>query len=164
MINKKVLELLVNQYNKELYSAYLYVEFSNYLEGLSLGGFAHWYTEQAKEEVEHAEKIRKYIFDNGEKLSLEQIDKPVVDFKNVRDVLTAGLKHEEYVTSLINKIYEVALEVKEFKTVEFLGWFVKEQVEEEKNANELITKFDLSGCDKSNHSLYSLDKELANRE
>ena len=77
------------------------------------------------------------------------------------DVLKAGLEHEEYVTSLINTIYAAAYEVKDFRTMQFLDWFVKEQGEEETNANDLITKMELFGSDPK--SLYMLNQELKAR-
>ena len=77
------------------------------------------------------------------------------------DSLQAGLKHEEYVTSLINAIYAAAQEANDYRTVQFLDWFVKEQGEEETNANNLITKMELFGSDAK--GLYMLDSELKAR-
>ena len=77
------------------------------------------------------------------------------------DVLKAGLEHELYVTSLINDIYAAAYEVRDFRTMQFLDWFVKEQGEEETNANDLISKMELYGSDP--RSLYMLNQELAAR-
>ena len=77
------------------------------------------------------------------------------------DPLNEGLKHEQYVTDLIHTIYAAAKEVNDFRTMQFLDWFVKEQGEEEKNANDLITKMELFGSDP--RSLYLLDQELAAR-
>ena len=77
------------------------------------------------------------------------------------DVLKAGLEHEEYVTSLINDIYGAAYDVRDFRTMQFLDWFVKEQGEEETNANDLISKMELFGSDPK--SLYMLNQELAAR-
>ena len=77
------------------------------------------------------------------------------------DVLKAGLEHEKYVTALINDIYAEAYEAKDFRTMQFLDWFVKEQGEEETNANELISKMELFGSDPK--GLYMLNQELAAR-
>lgn len=162
MINEKVAKLINEQITKELYSAYLYLAFANFLEDEGLGGFASWYVVQAKEEVEHGMKMREYLIDNGIKVELGAIDEPKLAFKNVEEVLKAGLKHEEYVTSLINAIYDAAWEVKEYKTMQFLDWFVKEQVEEEKNANDLLSKYQLFVNNKQ--ELYHLDKELKERK
>ena len=70
-------------------------------------------------------------------------------------------KHEQYVTSLINNIYSAAYEERDFRTMQFLDWFVKEQGEEETNASDLIKKMELFGDDAK--SLYMLDSELAGR-
>lgn len=161
MLNPKVRDLLNQQVNKEFYSAYLYLDFSNYFDDRSLDGFANWYMVQAQEERDHAMLFYRYLLNNDEKVTLEAIDKPDVVMDTDLDVLKAGLKHEIYVTSLINDIYAAAYEVRDFRTMQFLDWFVKEQGEEEKNANDLISKMELFGSDPK--SLYMLNQELAAR-
>lgn len=140
MMNEKVHELLNQQINKEFYSAYLYLDFSNYFEDAGLDGFANWYKIQAQEERDHAMLFYQYLQNENQKVTLEAIAKPDKTFSSHMDVLKAGLEHEEYVTSLINDIYAAAYNVKDFRTMQFLDWFVKEQGEEETNANDLITK------------------------
>ena len=161
MLNAKVHELLNQQINKEFYSAYLYLDFSNYFEDVGLGGFANWYKIQAQEERDHAMLFYQYLQNENQKVTLEAIAKPDKTFSSHMDVLKAGLEHEEYVTSLINDIYAAAYNVKDFRTMQFLDWFVKEQGEEETNANDLITKMELFGSDPK--SLYMLNQELAAR-
>jgi len=160
-MNAKVHELLNQQINKEFYSAYLYLEFSNYFEDAGLDGFANWYMIQAQEERDHAMLFYKYLQNENQKVTLDAIAKPEKELTCHMDVLKAGLEHEEYVTSLINDIYAAAYEVKDFRTMQFLDWFVKEQGEEETNANDLITKMELFGSDPK--SLYMLNQELAAR-
>jgi len=161
MMNEKVHELLNQQINKEFYSAYLYLDFSNYFEDVGLDGFANWYKIQAQEERDHAMLFYQYLQNENQKVTLEAIAKPDKVFSCHMDVLKAGLEHEEYVTSLINDIYAAAYNVKDFRTMQFLDWFVKEQGEEESNANDLITKMELFGSDPK--SLYMLNQELAAR-
>ena len=161
MMNEKVHELLNQQINKEFYSAYLYLDFSNYFEDAGLDGFANWYKIQAQEERDHAMLFYQYLQNENQKVTLEAIAKPDKTFSNHMDVLKAGLEHEEYVTSLINDIYAAAYNVKDFRTMQFLDWFVKEQGEVETNANNLITKMELFGSDPK--SLYMLNQELAAR-
>ena len=161
MMNEKVHELLNQQINKEFYSAYLYLDFSNYFEEVGLDGFANWYKIQAQEERDHAMLFYQYLQNENQKVTLEAIAKPDKVFTCHMDVLKAGLEHEEYVTSLINDIYAAAYEVKDFRTMQFLDWFVKEQGEEETNANDMITKMELFGGDPK--SLYMLNQELAAR-
>ncbi len=161
MLSQKVHELLNTQINKEFYSAYLYLNFANYFKAKGLDGFANWYTVQAQEERDHAMLFYQYLQNNNAKVELSAIDAPKNDFSDSMAVLAAGLEHEIYVTSLINDIYAAAYEVKDFRTMQFLDWFVKEQGEEETNANDLISKMELFGSDPK--SLYMLNQELAAR-
>ena len=161
MLDKKVVELLNQQINKEFYSAYLYLDFSNYCIDQGLDGFGNWYKVQTQEERDHALLFIQYLQNNGEQVVLEAIDKPDIQLADVKTVLEEGLKHEQYVTSLIHNIYDAAYSVKDFRTMQFLDWFVKEQGEEEKNAEDMVKKFELFGTDPK--SLYMLDNEMAGR-
>lgn len=161
MLNEKVAELLNNQVNKEFYSAYLYLELSNYYTEAGLNGFANWYKIQAQEERDHALLFMQYMQNNDVKVTLEAIDKPNVELKDNMSPLKTGLQHERYVTALINNIYEAAYIAKDFRTMQFLDWFVKEQGEEETNATDLVKKMELYGTDPK--GLYLLDSELGAR-
>lgn len=161
MLDQKVTTLLNEQVNKEFYSAYLYLDFSNYFKHIGLDGFANWYDVQAQEEMAHAMLFVKYLQNNNYAVELDAIAKPDVTLTDSMTVLKAGLKHEEYVTSLIHTIYAAAQAVNDFRTTQFLDWFVKEQGEEEKNAADLITKMELFGSDAK--GLYMLNQELAGR-
>ncbi len=161
MISEKVAKLLNEQINKEFYSAYLYLDFSNFYVDQGLNGFANWYKVQAQEERDHAMLFMQYMQNNDLKVTLEAIEKPDKEFTENKEPLAAALEHERYVTSLINTIYDAAYQEKDFRTMQFLDWFVKEQGEEETNATDLIKKMDLFGSDPK--SLYMLDNELAAR-
>lgn len=161
MLDKKVVDLLNQQVNKEFYSAYLYLDFSNFYYDEGLEGFGNWYRIQAQEERDHAMLMLQYLQNNGEKVVLEAVDRPSVEITDAKSVLEAGLKHEQYVTGLIHTIYDAAYSVKDFRTMQFLDWFVKEQGEEENNAETLVKKFELFGDDPK--SLYMLDNELGAR-
>lgn len=161
MLNEKVAEKMLTQVNKEFYSAYLYLGFANYYEEAGLDGFAHWYQIQAKEERDHALMLRRYLINNGVAVSFGAIDCPQKEFASPDEPLSAGLEHEKYVTSLINDIYAEAFAAKDFRSMQFLDWFVKEQCEEERNAEELIKKMQLFGGDSK--GLYMLNQELNGR-
>lgn len=161
MLDIKVAELLNTQINKEFYSAYLYLDFSNYYTQEGLSGFANWYRIQAQEEKDHAMLFMQYLQNNNGAVVLEAIDKPDKTFDGFDEPLRAALIHERYVTGLIHLIYDAAYSVKDFRTMQFLDWFVKEQGEEETNAEGLIKKFELFGNDSK--GLYMLDNELGAR-
>ena len=161
MLNEKVSELLNTQVNKEFFSAYLYLSFANFYKEQGLDGFANWYQVQAQEERDHAMLFIQYMQNNDVPVTFEAIEKPDTELKDRMGVLKAGYAHEQYVTGLIHGIYEAAYEAKDFRTMQFLDWFVKEHGEEETNASDLIKKMELFGEDAK--SLYMLDQELGGR-
>ena len=160
-MDQKVRDLLNDQINKEFYSAYLYLEFANYYAAEGLDGFENWYKVQAQEERDHALLFYQYLHNNDQKVTLEAIAKPECSLSDHMAPLKAALEHEKYVTSLINTIYAAAYEAKDFRTMQMLDWFIKEQGEEEKNATDLITKMELFGSDAK--GLYMLNSELGAR-
>ena len=160
-MDQKVAELLNRQINQEFYSAYFYLDMANFYNQKGLEGFANWYEVQAKEEQDHAMLMYRYLHNNGEKVTFEAIAKPDKVFEGLMDPVKEALKHERYVTGLINSIYAAAQAVNDFRTTQFLDWFIKEQGEEEKNSNDLITKMELYGEDV--RSLYMLNSEMASR-
>ncbi len=161
MLDVKVTELINTQINKEFYFAYLYIDFANFYKNKGLDGFSNWYMVQAQEERDHAMLFLKYLQNNNVRVVLEAVDKPEIPMESLMDPLKAGLAHEEYVTGLINTIYDAAQKAKDFRTMQFLDWFIKEQGEEETNAHDLITKMELFGTDPK--GLYMLDNELKAR-
>ena len=161
MLDKKVAELLNEQINKEFYSAYLYLEFSAFFEDEGLDGFANWYKVQAQEERDHAMLMFQYLQNNNVRPAREAVAQPESAPPDRAKVLQPGLDHERYFSGLIHAIYDAAYSVKDFRTMQFLDWFVKEQGEEEKNAEDLIKKMELYGDDAK--GLYMLNSELAAR-
>ncbi len=150
-----------DQINKELYSAYLYLQFADYYKENGLNGFANWYEIQAQEERDHALIFRNYLHENDEKARLEAIPQPDKKFKNFLEPLEAGLAHEKFVTGLINNIYAAADAVKDYRAMKFLDWFIEEQQEEEDNASSMVSQMKLFGKDPK--GLYDLDREYQAR-
>ncbi len=160
-MDKKVFALLNDQINKEFYSAYLYLDMANFYTQKGLDGFANWYEIQAQEERDHAMLMYRYLLNNGQKVTLAAIAKPDKKFRGLMDPLKVAHEHEQYVTSLINAIYAAAIAANDYRTTQFLDWFIKEQGEEEKNSGDMITKMELFGDDAK--ALYMLNSELAGR-
>ena len=160
-MDKNVSRLLNEQINKEFFSAYFYLDIANFYGARGLNGFANWYEVQAREEQDHAMLMYRYLHNNGEAVTLEAIAKPEQRFDDLMTPLKATLEHERYVTSQVNAIYTAAQKIGDYRTVQFLDWFVKEQGEEEKNASDLISRFELFGHDSK--GLYDLDAEYKTR-
>ena len=161
MINQKVAQVLMEQVNKEFYSAYLYLSMSAYFSDKGLLGFANWMRIQAQEEQAHAMLMYDFLINRGERVTLNPIDAPENNWTDSLSVMEEVLNHEVYVTSLINNIITVAEEHKDRATMSYFNWFIDEQVEEEANAQDIISKLKLIGDDKS--ALYLLDKDLSAR-
>jgi ferritin len=161
MLMKEVAELLNEQINKEFYSAYLYLDMSNYYDHVNLNGFSNWFKVQAQEERDHAMLFLTYLQNNNEGIKLTSIAGPDKVYSDFKAPLTAALEHEKFVTASIYRIYEEAANQKDFRTQQFLNWFITEQGEEEKNTEDLIDRYDLFANDPK--GLYLLDAELGAR-
>ena len=116
---------------------------------------------QAQEERDHALLFMQYMQINGLKVTLDAIGKPDKKFDSVLSPLEVAAEHERYVTALINNIYHEAHEAKDYRTMKFLDWFVDEQMEEEDNADTMISRYKLFGQEP--RGLYLLDQEYAAR-
>ena len=160
-MDNKLYELVNDQINKELYSAYLYLEMADFYKDAGLDGFANYFLVQAQEERDHAMIFRKYLLENDLIPQLKAIDAPAKTYKTYMDPLHVQYEHEQYVTSLTNDIYAAALDAKDFRLQQFLKWFIDEQMEEEDNARDMVTKMTLFGEDQ--HSLYELDAKYGER-
>ena len=161
MINEKLEKAFNDQINKELYSEYLYLSMQAYFERLNLKGFVNWMNVQVQEEHAHAMGMFNYVHERGGKVELEAIDKPQVEWNSPLHVFEEVLKHEEFVTSRINALMDVAEEVKDRAALSFLDWYLKEQVEEESNVGGVLATLKLIKDDAK--ALLMLDKELAAR-
>lgn len=161
MLNTEITKLLNEQINKELYSAYLYMDMANYYADQGLNGFENWFFVQTQEERDHALLFRQYLLNNGESVILTAIAAPNEKYNDYKEPLVKALEHEQLVTDSINKIYAAAYKISDFRTMQFLDWFIKEQGEEEKNTDDNIKKYDLFAGDPK--GLYMLDNEMKAR-
>ena len=161
MINEKLQNEFNIQINKELYSEYLYLAMKTYFMEQNLLGFVNWFDVQVQEEHAHAMGMFNYLNERGGKIELMAIDKPEFSGKTPLEIFEEVLKHEQYVTSRINTVYDVAEEVRDRAAMKFLNWYIDEQVEEEASVDGVLTTLRLIGDDKN--ALLLLDKDLATR-
>ncbi len=161
MLDERMEETLNFQFNRELYSGYLYLAMAAYFEDQDLSGFANWMRIQAQEELSHAMKFYDYIVRRGGRAVMADIEAPENEWESATTVFEQVYEHEQMVTGLINKLVDLALELKDHATHNFLQWFVAEQVEEEESASGVLQKVKLASESKS--GIYMLDQELAQR-
>ena len=161
MINQKMQDAINEQINAELYSAYLYLSMSAWFANQGLPGSASWMKVQALEEFSHADKFFNYLLERGGKVTFPEIKAPQTEWDSPAAVFDGVLAHEQLVTSLINKLMDVATEEKDYAAKIFLQWFIAEQVEEEASAQEVIDKVKLTQNNPG--AMFMIDSKLGSR-
>jgi ferritin len=161
VISKSVQEAINEQIKNELYSGYMYLAMAAYCEASNFPGAAKWMRMQAGEEQEHAMKFYDYVFDRGGRVTLQAIAQPPADFKGLLDIFEQAYAHEQKVTGMINSLYAASAKENDYATMSMLKWFIDEQVEEERNASQVVEMLKLAG----NHipAVMMLDGRLGTR-
>jgi ferritin len=161
-MNEKLRNAMNDQVRNEFFSAYAYLSMAAYCEYVNMPGFAHWLRVQSQEEIEHAMKFFEHLNERGEKVTLQAIDQPPAEFDSLLKVFQTAYKQEQTVTGQINKMYDVAVEVKDYPAQALLQWFAVEQVEEEDTTSQLVER--LKMIEGQPAGLVMLDRELAQRQ
>ncbi|MBN2510202.1 MAG: ferritin [Spirochaetales bacterium] len=160
MLSDTMAKAINEQINKEMYSGYLYMAMSANSTDMGLDGFAKWFMVQYHEEMFHAMKMYEYLADQGAKVVLETIEKPRDTWKTPMEMVKETYEHEQTVTASIHNLMLLAKEENDFASMAFLEWYVTEQVEEEKSAQDIINRLKLAG---EGPGLFMIDKELGSR-
>ncbi len=161
MLTKELEQKINEQINMEFVSAYLYLGLAAACEGMNYRGAAQWMRAQAEEEKGHAMRLFEYLIERNAKVELLDIQAPKVSPKSLLDVFQLSLKHEQAVTASIDKLYGLAFEQRSFSTAHELSWFLKEQIEEEKQVRDIVRTIEMLGDDAA--ALLDLDRELGSR-
>ena len=161
MISKTMQDAVYEQINKELYSSYLYLSMAAYFENKNLPGFAKWLHVQTDEERGHGMKLYQHLVDRNGRVMLRAIAAPATDWKSNLEVFKEVQAHEAEVTASINGLYELALKEKDYPMQVLLQWFINEQVEEEKNAADIVQQLEL--IDAHGTAVLMLDHQLGKR-
>ena len=162
MFNRKMQDAVNDQIQREFESAHIYLSMAAYFDAINLPGFAQWMKVQFQEEQVHALKFYDYVCDRGGRVILQALGQPPVEFESPLDVFEQALAHEQKITGHINDLYTLAIEEKDFASQILLQWFVEEQVEEEKNAGDIVEMLKRVGD--NDHALIMLDRELGQRQ
>lgn len=161
MLTAKMQEALNAQINAEYYSSYLYLSMAAYCDSINLKGFAHWFEIQSQEEMVHVMKFFHHVIDRKGTVELRPIEGPPKTWDSALAVFEAAYKHEQHVTSLINKLMGMALADNDHATSTLLQWFISEQVEEEATVDAIVQQLKLA--DGAPAALFMLDRELGAR-
>jgi len=161
MLKEKMEKAINDQINRELYSSYLYLSMSAYSQSLGLPGMANWMKIQAKEELTHANKFFDWVHERGGKVTLQAIEAVPIEFGSVIETFEKVLEHEHFITSSINDLVDISIEISDHASRSMLMWFVDEQVEEEANVVAILDQLKL--VDGKGQGLFMIDKDLATR-
>ena len=158
MINLKVQSALNGQIKKEEYSSRLYLSMAIWCQQKGYPGAAKFLFSHADEERMHMLKLVHYLNDRGGNAVLAAIEQPDSEFVSLLDIFEKVMVHEKYITESINSLYEVTVHEKDYTTMNFLQWYITEQLEEENLFNTILDKIKLVGTDKA--GMFHIDKEL----
>jgi ferritin len=161
MISQTMQDAINEQINKELFSSYLYLSMAAYFASKNLPGFTKWMHVQAGEEREHAMKLYEHLEDRGGRVLLKAIAAPKTDWASNLEAFREAAAHEAMITASINALYETALQEKDYPAQVLLQWYINEQVEEEKNAAEIVANLEL--IEERGTAVLMLDKQLGKR-
>lgn len=161
MVSHEIEQLINDQLIKENFSANMYLSMASWFADKGLNGFANYYLIQYREELDHFLIFYHYLLSVGARPVVGGIEAPEKEYANVKEILEKTLEHEQSITQSIHKILAKAHELQDYKTINFLAWFVEEQVEEEDNASTVLDRYNLFG--ETPQGLYSLDSEMNGR-
>ncbi|MDD7305095.1 MAG: ferritin [Peptoniphilaceae bacterium] len=160
-MSKKVLEMINEQMNFELESAYIYKAMEVFVDDLQLDGFTSWLKIQSDEELAHAEGMKLFLQSVGYKPVYKAIPQPEGQYEDILDVMKKAYEHEKLVSSKIREIAKVAREEDEERAISFIQFYINEQVEEEENFSKVVTRLERIINDWP--SIYVMDAEMGQR-
>ena len=156
MLNKKVEKILNEQVQKEDYSSQLYLAMASWAENQGFSGVSEWLYAQSDEERLHMLKFIKYINERDGEALIPGMEQPPKAFSNLSEMFDAVLKHEQYISKSINDIVAMCMDEKDFTTLNWIQWFVEEQIEEEAAVKDIIDKLKMVG----DKNLYMFDRDI----
>jgi ferritin len=160
-LSGKLEKALNDQMTKEAHAAQLFLSYGAWADSQGCGGIANFLFRHANEERNHMMKILEYILKRGGRVTIAAIPAPAADPVSINDCFEKVFGHEVENTKAIYAVAKLAHKEEDWATWNFMQWFVKEQIEEETLAMQLIDKIKIAGGEKADAaSLYSLDRDL----
>jgi ferritin len=161
MISEKMQKAINAQIQKEFNSSFLYLAMAAWAEEQNLPGFGHWLRLQAQEENNHAMKFFEFMLDRGGHVKLYGLEEQPDKWESLEAAFEDVLAHEQMISRSINDLYKLAVEENDYPAQVLLQWFITEQVEEEKSAEEVLINIRRAG--ESQAAIFMLDQMLGQR-
>ena len=160
-LSKTLAAALNAQITKEAHASQIYLSYAAWADSQGFGGIANFLFRHAQEERNHMMKILEYILKRGAKVQLTAIPAPPEPPGSVNNCFEKIFEHEVDNTKAVYKLVKMSFDEEDWATWNFMQWFVKEQIEEETLAMNLLNKMKIAGGEKvSSNDLYSLDRDL----
>jgi len=156
-MKQEVIDAFNSQISKERDASVVYEALANWCAINEYTGFAEFFRKQAGEERTHAGKLAEHLIDRGVMPKLGALDAPPADFDGLPGAAAAALTHEQANTRGVNETLRIATDAGDYAAMNFLNWFVNEQVEEEVWANRMVTLVKRASCA---GSIYTLDRHI----
>jgi len=134
------------QINDELGAAHAYLALAVWCQAQNLKGFARYFSTQAFEERQHAQKFLQHLLDRGVVPVLAALAAPKTDFSSLLDIARQAQAMEQANTRGINACYAAAVAQQDYPAQVLLQWFITEQVEEENWADEMVERVQKASC------------------
>jgi len=159
MLSKKMQDGLNEQVKIEAQSSQVYLAMASWAEiQPGIDNITAFFYRQSDEERQHMLKLIHFINDRGGSAIVSNLEQPTLTFPSINDAFKSLLEHEITVSKSINNLVEIALNIKDYATHNFLQWYVAEQIEEEALAKTICDKLELIGDDRS--GLYLFDRDI----
>jgi ferritin len=142
MISEQATKLLVAQIAHELGAHQTYMGIALHFERQSLKGWAKLFHEQSAEEAGHATRIMEFLIDNEVVFSLPKVGGAPTSYATAREAVETALASELRVTGQFDALAGAARDAGDHRTLQFLQWFIEEQVEEERTMRALLDLID----------------------
>ncbi len=132
-------DLLNEQVGHEFAASQQYVALATYYDTETLPRLRDFFYRQALEERNHAMMLIQYLLDAGERPRIPGTSAPRLEFADIVEPVGVALEQEHRVTEQFNRLAARAREDGDYTSEQFLGWFLKEQVEEVASMSDLLT-------------------------
>jgi ferritin len=147
LTSQKVIDAINEQIGYEFSAELQYYAIAAHFAAEALPQLSQHFFRQAEEEKGHALRFIKYVVDAGGRVAIPAIDAPKSKFKTPRDAVKLSLDQEIHVTNQINGLVELARKENDYITINFLQWFLTEQLEEVSSMDNLLKILERAGND-----------------
>jgi ferritin len=152
---------LNEQITKEAHAAQVYLSYASWATSQGFGGIANFLFRHANEERNHMTKVIEYVLQRGGEVKITAIPAPPPNPESLQKCFEKVFEHEVDNTKAIYRLVKLSFEEEDWATWNFMQWFVKEQIEEETLAMNLLDKIKIAGGENAGReALYSLDRDL----